>query len=110
MDTTPGQPHELTDVQWTLLAPLLPDTTPKRGGRWRDHRTIINAVLFRLRTGCTWRDLTPAYGPWQTIHGRYQRWSADGTWTQILNTLHPKDGQADEHQANQTRSDHKVWL
>jgi transposase len=29
---------EITDDEWERLAPLLPSTTPRRGGRWRDHR------------------------------------------------------------------------
>jgi transposase len=40
----------LTDAEWALLEPLLP-TDPPRGGRWRDHRTIISGILFRERTG-----------------------------------------------------------
>lgn len=52
---------ELTDAEWEILAPLLP-TNPPRGGRWKDHRTIISGVLFRERTGTTWRDLPERFG------------------------------------------------
>ncbi|MPY34162.1 transposase, partial [Streptomyces adustus] len=31
----------LSDAQWARIEPLLPDRTPKRGGRWRDHRLVI---------------------------------------------------------------------
>ncbi|WP_414636721.1 transposase, partial [Actinophytocola sp.] len=43
--------HDLTDVEWARLEPLLPDRTPCRGGRWMDHRMVINAVLWRTRAG-----------------------------------------------------------
>jgi transposase len=41
--------HDLTDAEWERLAPLLP-AHPRRGGRWRDHRSVINAVFFRAVT------------------------------------------------------------
>jgi pimeloyl-ACP methyl ester carboxylesterase len=42
--------HELTDTAWARIEPLLP-ATGGRGGRWRDHRQVINAILWQLRTG-----------------------------------------------------------
>jgi transposase len=59
---------EITDEEWARLAPLLPATTPRRGGRWRDHRQVLNGILFRVRTGIPWRDLPERYGPWQTVY------------------------------------------
>ncbi|SFT95720.1 Putative transposase of IS4/5 family [Geodermatophilus amargosae] len=59
--------HDLTDEQWAVLEPLLPDRTPRRGGRWGDHRPVVDGVLWRTRTGAPWRDLPPAYGHWQTV-------------------------------------------
>jgi transposase len=38
--------HELTDAAWTRIEPLLP-ATGARGGRWRDHRLVMNAILWR---------------------------------------------------------------
>ena len=54
------------------------------GGRWSDRRTVINGILFRLRTGTPWRDVPAQYGPWKTVYERHRRWSADGTWDKIL--------------------------
>jgi transposase len=42
--------HELTDAAWTRIEPLLP-ATGARGGRWRDHRLVMNAILWRRDTG-----------------------------------------------------------
>src|SRR4029450_12217443 len=69
---------ELTDQEWERLAPLLPVMTPQRGGRWRDHRQVLNGILFRVRTGVPWRDLPERYGPWGTVYKRFGRWQADG--------------------------------
>ncbi|MEU0250709.1 transposase, partial [Streptomyces sp. NPDC006235] len=48
----PGVP--LTDAQWARIEPLLPDRTPKRGGRWRDHREVIDAIAYKFQTGTQW--------------------------------------------------------
>jgi transposase len=79
--------HDLTDEEWERLEPLLPDRTPCRGGRWADHRQMINGVLWRTRTGAPWRDLPPSYGNWKTVYSRHRRWSGDGTWAVILDGL-----------------------
>ncbi|WTW99953.1 IS5 family transposase [Streptomycetaceae bacterium NBC_01309] len=77
---------DLTQAEWDVLAPLLPPVGG-RGGRWADHRTTVNGVLYRLRTGLPWRDLPERFGNWQTVYQRHRRWSADGTWDRILTAL-----------------------
>ena len=79
---------EITDEEWARLEPLLPATTPRRGGRWRDHRQVLNGILFRVRSGIPWRDLPERYGPWETVYKRFARWQADGTWARIEAALH----------------------
>ncbi|QEV30992.1 hypothetical protein CP977_01360 [Streptomyces cinereoruber] len=41
----------LTDVRWARIEPLLPDRTPRRSVRRRDHRRVIDAIVFEYRTG-----------------------------------------------------------
>jgi transposase len=79
--------HDLLDAEMERLEPLLPDRTPQRGGRWVDHRQVINGVLWRTRTGSPWRDLPTCYGNWKTVYNRHRRWSMDGTWEEILAEL-----------------------
>jgi transposase len=86
---------EITDEEWARLAPLLPATTPSRGGRWRDHRQVLNGIVFRVR-GIPWRDLPERYGPWQTAYQRFARWQADGTWARIQASLHAQADAAGE--------------
>lgn len=59
----------------------------RRGGQWKDHRLILNGMLWRLRTGAPWRDLPERYGPWQSVYDRFNRWSADGTLRALAQTL-----------------------
>ena len=86
--------HDLTDEEWQRLVPLMPPH-PRQGHRWKDHRTVINGVFFRARTGCPWRDLPEGFGNWKTVHGRHRRWSLDGTWAKILDVLRAGCDQAE---------------
>ena len=77
--------YELTDEQWRLIEPLLP--RQGRGGKWADHRWVLNGLLWILRSGSAWRDLPERYGKWQTVYGRFQRWRRDGTFERISRAL-----------------------
>ncbi len=77
--------YELTDEQWDLLKGLFPKQG--RGGRWLDHRTVLNGMLWILRSGAPWRDLPERYGKWQSVNHRFNRWRRDGTFGRILKAL-----------------------
>ncbi len=65
-----AQTEVLTHATWTRIESLLPSTKPQRGGRWRDHRQVIEAIAWKYRTGSPWRELPQRYGPWQTAYYR----------------------------------------
>jgi transposase len=54
------------------------------GRRWRDHLQVINAILWKLRTGAPWRDLPERYGPWKTAHERLRLWTRTASGTGSL--------------------------
>ncbi|MEV6013818.1 IS5 family transposase [Streptomyces sp. NPDC051976] len=74
---------DLTDAEWERLRPFLP-VSNGRCGRWRDHRQVIDGILYRVRTGVQWCDLPERFGPWKTVYERHRLWSADGTWERLL--------------------------
>jgi putative transposase len=80
---------DLSDEEWEILEPLVPDAKP--GGRPRAHETrgLLNAIFFYvLRGGCAWRLLPHDFLPWQTAYHYYFRaWRIDGTWERIHSTL-----------------------
>lgn len=77
----------MTDPQWERLRPLLPPQRPRTGHPARDHRTILSAILWVLRTGAPWRDLPERFGPWSTAWSRFRRWTAAGVWVRVLAVL-----------------------
>ncbi len=77
--------HALSDREWIRLEPLLPK---RRTGRPpKDHRTIIDALLWLDRTGAPWRDLPERFGPWRSVATRFYRWTRSGLWDRILAEL-----------------------
>jgi transposase len=78
--------HELSEQQWQRIAAMFPNNGHK-GGQWKNHRHILNGMLWRLQTGAPWRDLPERYGPWQTVYDRFNRYSKDGTFDRIIAAL-----------------------
>lgn len=88
-------PSDLTDAQWEELAPWLPGAKP--GGRPRtvDLWEVINGILYVLRSGCSWRMMPHDLPPWETVYKYFRRWSRDGTWERIHETLRPQVREAE---------------
>jgi putative transposase len=85
-------PSDLTDEQWALVEPLLPQVKVRHGpGRPRetDLREVANALFYHAREGCTWRALPHDFPPWKTVYNYFQWWGWDGTWQRVLDTLRP---------------------
>ena len=74
--------HELTDAEWTVLEPLLPRQAMSRPQA--DDRRVLNGIVFEFRSGVAWQDVPERYGSWRSLHTRFRRWAADGTFTAML--------------------------
>src|SRR6516164_588011 len=84
------QSRDLTDAQWALLDPLIPEPKRRRDGRgrpWKDRREVLNGILYILRTGAPWADLPERYPPYQTCHRRFQQWVRSGVMRGVLEAL-----------------------
>jgi transposase len=79
---------DMTDAEWTLVAPLIPPA--KRGGRKRevDVREVLNAIFYVLWTGCQWKALPKDFPPKSTVHWYLTLWNWDGTLERIHHALY----------------------
>jgi transposase len=86
---SPGRryPSDLTNEQWALVEPLLSGAKP--GGRPLAHplREVVNAILYLLRTGCSWRQLPKDFPPWETVYWHFKRWREDGSLDRLHDAL-----------------------
>src|SRR5947208_6333676 len=73
---------DLTDFEWSVIAPLLPNKV--RGVARVDDRRVLNGIFWRLRTGAPWADIPERYGPYTTCVNRFNRWRKAGVWDRIL--------------------------
>ena len=76
---------DLSDGQWALIVPLIPEAEPGGRPRKASTRELVNAVLFFVRSGAAWRLLPHDLPPWQTVYYYLRRWQREGVW----NRIHP---------------------
>ena len=82
--------RDLTDLQWAILNDLIPEPPrrdDKRGRPWRSRRSVLNGILWVLRTGAPWADLPERYPSYQTCHRRFQQWVRSGIMRGVLEAL-----------------------
>jgi putative transposase len=80
-------PSDLTDAQWEVLEPLIPQPSLQGRRPFVSRREVVNAILYVLRSGCPWRLLPYEFPKWQTVYYNFRRWEREGVWDRILHTL-----------------------
>ncbi len=78
---------DLSEAQWAAIAPLVPEAKPGGRPRKASSRELVNAILYALRAGCSWRLLPADFPPWQTVYYYLQRWRREGVWQRIHHAL-----------------------
>ena len=86
----------LTEDQWSTLEHLLPRPKKRvdgKGGPRCPNRSVLEGILWVLKSGARWRDLPEKYPPYQTCHRRFQEWVKQGIMREILRKIveHLKD-------------------
>lgn len=67
----------LTDELWTQLR----ITLKAKGCReFKNGRKVMEAMLWKLRTGAPWCDIPGELCPWKTAYNRFNRWAEKGLW------------------------------
>ena len=71
----------MTDDEWAYFEPFL----MRRCGRPpRNHRRVLDAIFWVMRTGAPWRDVPGEFGDWNAIFRQFRRWADSGIWDVIL--------------------------
>lgn len=77
----------LSDPEWEIIEPLLPQRKRTRPPRWTK-REILDGIFYQLKNGCNWGDLPKDLPPYSTVFWHYKQWRAEGVLEQIRDTLH----------------------
>ena len=78
---------DLTDAQWAAIAPLVITPSPN-GGRPTeiDRRAIVNALLYKHRTGCQWRMLPKDFPPMSSVRYYFDPLHLQETFSDVVKT------------------------
>ena len=79
---------DVTDREWTLIAPHLPAVRPGCRPRSVCWRRVVNAVFYLLQTGCQWRMLPRDFPARSTVYGYFRAWIAGGVWAKLHDVLY----------------------
>jgi putative transposase len=85
-DATKRYASDLNDQEFEFIAPHIAQKAGSGKIRTVDIREVLNALFYRIRTGCQWRMLPSDFPTWNHVWYYYRKWRDDGTWEQI-NTL-----------------------
>ncbi|MFI6517656.1 transposase [Spirillospora sp. NPDC050679] len=75
---------EVIDAEWELIEPHLPLGV---SGPVPDLRGQFNAVMWRFRTGCPWRDVPEGHGNWSTVYDRFRAWARAGVFADLMDAM-----------------------
>ena len=74
---------DLTDEQWEAIKEFFPS-----GNKSKYHkRSLVEAVLYIVKTGCQWRMLPHDYPPHDTVWSFYRRARNNGVWDKMMKHL-----------------------
>ena len=87
MEPRKPYPTDLTDTEWAVIEPDVPEA--KRGGRPAQYskREILTGIFYLLRGGCAWRLLPHDFPPWEIVYHYLWLWRWDGTWQHLHDLL-----------------------
>jgi transposase len=90
-----GYSSDLTDKEWEIIEPLLPQKKKTRPPVWTK-RQLLNGIFYQLKNGCpkgyrfayNWADLPRDLPPYSTVFWHYQNWCSEGAIDLIMTKLH----------------------
>ena len=77
----------LTDEQWDFIKHLFPTANDFGRPREIESRSIVNAILYLLKTGIQWRMMPIDFPKWKTVHHYFTVWRLNGVWKAVYEML-----------------------
>jgi transposase len=74
----------LTDREWAIIEPLLPQKQKTRPPKW----TKRHGIFYQLKNGCNWSDLPKDLPPYSTVFRHYKQWRSEGVLEETMAALH----------------------
>lgn len=71
----------LTDEIWCQLQVIMKSKGCKFS---KNNRNVMEAILWKIRTGATWRDIPQELCPWKTAYNRFNRWAQKDLWNNFF--------------------------
>src|SRR5688572_1368052 len=82
-----GYPSDVSDEEWSLVAPYLTLMTEDAPQRTHSLREVFNGLRWIVKTGAPWRDMPTDLPPWQAVYQQAQRWIAAGVFESLVHDL-----------------------
>lgn len=83
----PAYPTDLSDAQWSMIEPFLPQQKPAGRNIEVNLREVVNAILYVNRAGCQWDMLPHDFPNYKTVNWYYNNWRRDGRWNKMMIAL-----------------------
>jgi len=80
-------PSDMSDAEWALIEPYLPEAKGFGHPRKVDLREILNAIFYVQRSGCQWEMLPHDLPPHSTVYKYFRKWQRKGIWQAIHDPL-----------------------
>ena len=80
-------PSDVSDREWEIIEPLLPEGKLRGRKRGTDLREVVNAIFYLLEEGCQWRALPHDFPHWSTVRTYFDKWNRNKIWYRMNQLL-----------------------
>lgn len=80
-------PSDLKEKEWELIRHHFEFANGYGNRAVHTRRSLVNGILYVVKTGCQWRMLPKDFPPWKTVYGYFRRLSQLGVWEKVLREL-----------------------
>jgi putative transposase len=87
MSERKAYPSDLTDAEWEMLEPFIPEVSEDATVPTISRREIVNGILYVLRSGCPWRLMPHDLPAWGTVYYYFRTWRIAGIWDKAMEAL-----------------------